>query len=97
MSLNHCSGTFLARCDQNHGAIGSLSCQGCDLQTLGSVLINHYLYWYLQQELEEDADMRSRVALFKAEQQRQAAQQQPADQQQPAATSDDDDFPEVTL
>ena len=53
----------------------------------------------LQQELEEDADMRSRVALFRAEQQRQAAQQQqPADAQQPqAATSDDDDdFPEVT-
>jgi hypothetical protein len=52
----------------------------------------------VQQELEEDADMRSRVALFKAEQQRQAPQQQPADAlQQPAATSDeDDDFPEVT-
>ena len=40
--------------------------------------------------------MRSRVALFKAEQQRQAAQQQQADQQQLGATSDeDDDFPEV--
>jgi hypothetical protein len=45
----------------------------------------------ISQELEEDADMRSRVALFKAEQQRQATQQQ-----QPAATSDEeDDFPEV--
>lgn len=41
--------------------------------------------------------MRSRVALFKAEQQRQAAQQRQADQQQPGATSDeDDDFPEVS-
>ena len=51
----------------------------------------------LQQELEEDADMRSRVALFRAEQQRQAAVQQQHADQQPAATSDDDDdFPEVT-
>lgn len=49
------------------------------------------------QDLEEDADMRSRVALFKDQQAQEAAAARAQQAASAAATSDDDDFPEVPL